>query len=324
MIDLPKDEKLVVIINGRPTAGKDKFVEYVSSNSDMINKKVGNYSSVGNVKASASILGWDGTKTDDNRNALSELKVISESLWNGTTNYMLNMIENNNNHITFLHIREIESINKMVGVCNENGYKVITLYVDRDVEVTADNEGDCDALYPELYPYAHIIDNNNTLYDLENKAKNFLLFVSDLSKIPTQTKIELKDPKELDVVYVSLSGTFDTYGELLNACGNINVIKENLARFSGAKIISEHCDNRHEIMQREWKFPVDFPHNELPRFGSVGVFDYDSNWNSLVGLLRLSEYDGTVYLNDRQKTFECVALHIHNTKDIEDIDLPNM
>lgn len=175
--------KIVAVINGKPTAGKDELIKrcrIVIKDHD-IPLHIHNVSSVDGVKEAAKILGWNGVKDDDSRNALSDLKVLSEKVWNGPNKYMQKYIEDipeqvlpEYTDIVFLHVREIENINAIVKICTEIEVPVTTIYVDRDVEVTAKNIGDANTLSPDFYEYQHVISNDGTKMDLLFKAESLL------------------------------------------------------------------------------------------------------------------------------------------------------
>ena len=169
-----KSNKQIFIINGNGSVGKDSFVELVSSQS-WEKFLVGNYSSVSKIKKIANIIGWNGEKTERDRKFLSDLKLLTTEYndmpLNDMKEYANNFMDNKIHapRILFLHIREPEEINKAVEAFKE--YNVKTILVKRDsVKHITSNMAD-ENVYN--YNYDIVIDNNGTLEDLREKAKNF-------------------------------------------------------------------------------------------------------------------------------------------------------
>ena len=157
--------KKIIVINGTGGSGKDTFVEYVSKYA-----KVYNFSSVDKVKEIAKLIGWTGTKTDKDRKFLSDLKKL-------TTNYndmsfvsikeAINKFNSSDNEIMFIHIREPEEILKVV---EASGAKTI-LIKRKNLDNTNSNTSDMNV---DNYNYDYYINNDSTLEDFEEKAKEFL------------------------------------------------------------------------------------------------------------------------------------------------------
>ena len=165
----------IVIINGRPTVGKDEFVLQCRA----IIPTVFNISTVDFVKHLATECGWDGTKTAANRKFLSDLKDLLTQ-WNDVP---FKKIENElllyarrmesydipeYQQIAFVHCREPQEIQKFVdrlGACSllitRPGVDGHEQYNHADTEV-------------ENYHYDFTIANDGTIEDLYNKAKEFL------------------------------------------------------------------------------------------------------------------------------------------------------
>ena len=79
--------KLVVIINGRGTSGKDTCISFINS------FKVMNVSSIDPIKEAATILGWNGVKTKKARKYLSDMKKLSVEFNDYPMNYIMKMYE---------------------------------------------------------------------------------------------------------------------------------------------------------------------------------------------------------------------------------------
>lgn len=155
--------KYIVIINGTGGSGKDTFVEFVSKYN-----KVVNVSSVDKVKEIATLIGWEGGKSEKDRKFLSDLKKLTTDYNEMPLNDMKEKAEkfrNSDNEIMFLHIREPEEIKKAVDTFN-----ALTLLIRREGhEIITSNYSDASV---ENYDYDYII-KNTTLEDLEQQAKAF-------------------------------------------------------------------------------------------------------------------------------------------------------
>lgn len=161
------------IINGYPRSGKDAFVDFVRQELKQYNINCHCISSVDKVKEAAYTLGWDGIKDKKGRTFLSTLKDISTDYYDGPMKYMGACISEGDVH--FFMIREPKEIKKFV----DEYPNTRTLFVVRDVEKNFDNHADCNV---ERYVYDHIIENNGSLDDFRNLAKefvkNFILYKS--------------------------------------------------------------------------------------------------------------------------------------------------
>ncbi len=161
--------KEIVIINGTGGSGKDTFVEFASKYC-----KVVNFSSISKVKEIAKIIGWEGTKTDRDRKFLSDLKKLTTEYNDMAFNDMLENVKKFNesdNEIMFIHIREIEEIEKAV-----KELKAITLLIKREgISNINTNKSDANV---DNYDYDYVI-NNTSLEEYEQEAKKF---VYDLKK----------------------------------------------------------------------------------------------------------------------------------------------
>lgn len=165
-------EKKIVIINGTGGAGKDTFVTFCSEI-----EKVLNISTVDKVKEAAKILvGWNGEKDEISRKLLVDLKKISIDYNDAPTKYVLEMAEQfrkSENNLMFIHIREIDEIEKTKNLLNA---KTLLITNPRVKLITSNNS---DGKVNE-YTYDYYIENDKTLEDLKNKA---IEFVDELKKI---------------------------------------------------------------------------------------------------------------------------------------------
>lgn len=157
------NNKRIIVINGTGGCGKDTFVSYVTKYS-----KVYNFSSIDKVKEVATIIGWDGQKTEKDRKFLSDLKKITTEYNDMAFNSIKEAINNFNNsddEIMFIHIREPKEIKRVV-----DNFGAKTLLIKRcGYNNITSNVSDADV---ENYNYDYII-YNDTLENLENSAKKF-------------------------------------------------------------------------------------------------------------------------------------------------------
>lgn len=158
--------KQVIIINGTGGSGKDTFVEFCSEFA-----KVTNISSVDKVKEAAKILvGWNGEKDEKSRKLLVDLKQLSIKYNDYPTKYIQEQykeFKTSNAEYLFIHIREIEEIEKIKKLLNA---KTLLIRNPRVALITSNNsDGN---VYK--YEYDCTIENDGTLEDLKEKAKEFV------------------------------------------------------------------------------------------------------------------------------------------------------
>ena len=157
-------DKKIVIINGTGGSGKDTFIEYASKYA-----KVMNFSSIDKVKEIATLIGWNGEKTEKARKFLSDLKKLTTDFNDMPLNSLKEKVEEFNNsddEILFLHIREPEEILRAV-----KEFYALTLLIKREgLENIQSNISDSNV---DNYNYDYII-INDTLYNLDIKAKQFV------------------------------------------------------------------------------------------------------------------------------------------------------
>jgi dephospho-CoA kinase len=159
--------KTVVIINGFPGAGKDTFVELIQR----MYPNTGNVHTSDPAKTAAKTLGWEGEKDALSRAFLADLVFASYNLFDGPTKYVLQFLERTGAPVTFVHSREPERIKLLVERLKAEEYKVITLYINRNVGNEFSNKADADVW---RYAYDVYIDNNGTLDTFERNAMVFM------------------------------------------------------------------------------------------------------------------------------------------------------
>jgi hypothetical protein len=163
---------LVLPINGCAECGKDSFVEFVNKNIDQTLFEVWNISTIDPVKNAMRELGWDGTKTEENRLMMVEMKQLWIKRMNGPFNYVKDIIKETEERYQrtliklffFIHVREPEEIQKLVDYYKK---ECQTILIKSDRGKALKNGAD-DVV--ENYNYDHVIYNNGTLDDLKNEA----------------------------------------------------------------------------------------------------------------------------------------------------------
>ena len=157
--------KNIIIINGTGGAGKDTFVGYCSEVG-----KVLNISTVDRVKEAAKILvGWNGEKDEVSRKLLVDLKRLSIDYNDAPTKYVMEIAEkfkNSEENLMFIHIREIEEIEKTKQLLNAK----TLLITNPRVKLITSNDSDGKV---NEYKYDYYIENDGTLEDLRQKAIKF-------------------------------------------------------------------------------------------------------------------------------------------------------
>lgn len=164
----------VIIQNGVARSGKDQFVKFCMK----YHKNSINWSTVDEVKNIAKDkFGWNGDKTDDSRKFLSEMKRIWTEYNNGPFLDMINKISNHQSTLNdndrydflyFIHCREPHEIQKFIDEYKNN---CITVLMLRDGIDVPNNNSDKNV---DNFKYDYVIDNNDSLEDLEQKSIKFL------------------------------------------------------------------------------------------------------------------------------------------------------
>ena len=117
-------EKQIIIIDGTGGSGKDTFVEFCSKYGSIMN-----FSSIDKVKEIATLIGWDGKKTEKDRRFLSDLKKLTTDYNDFSFNSIkeaVSKFEISDSDILFIHIREPEEIERAA-----NTFSAKTLLVKR-------------------------------------------------------------------------------------------------------------------------------------------------------------------------------------------------
>lgn len=153
----------IIVINGMAMVGKDTFVNLCHE----INQNIIQISTIDFVKSVAKFAGWNGVKDEKSRKFLSDLKDILEE-YNDIPNKKIDeFISARPNNIIFIHAREPHNI-----AYYKEKYNAVTLLITNpNVKTIISNHADKNVFN---YDYDYIIENNNTLAELKNKAREFL------------------------------------------------------------------------------------------------------------------------------------------------------
>ena len=161
-------DKKIVIINGSGGVGKDSFIEFC--NNFVCTE---NISSIDKVKQVATVLGWDGGKTEKDRLFLSNLKLLWDKYNGGSNAYLADGICNfirGRKELLFIHIREPRNIELL-----KLNFECETLLIESSrVEKISSNMADANV---DKYEYDHVIHNDS---DLDGLRRAAALFVSHL------------------------------------------------------------------------------------------------------------------------------------------------
>ena len=157
----------IFIVNGRGGAGKTSFEKMVVEIAAAHNQKIAVLSTIDYVKDVAKSIGWDGTKTLENRRMLSDLKDLL-ARWNGSPHQSVcNKIkEFNDVDAVFIDSREPEDIQRFI-----EEYHATTVLVQRGKEIiTYGNHAD-DRV--DDFDYDICVDNSRGLNELFAEAQIF-------------------------------------------------------------------------------------------------------------------------------------------------------
>ena len=163
------------IINGRPRSGKDTFVNFCLEELGAFGKLI---STVDFVKKIATECGWDGTKDLKNRKFLSDLKDLLTN-WGDVPykktlqeidmfKFDLNCWNVSDKGVVFIMCREPKEIERFERELNAKSLLIRRASVEFEQQ---SNHADSEVLN---HKYDYIIENNGTIDELKEKAKDFL------------------------------------------------------------------------------------------------------------------------------------------------------
>ena len=158
--------KLIIIVNGKPRAGKDTFAL-------LLNKlePVYKYSIIDKVKAMALDCGWKGGKTEKDRKFLSDLKKLTTDYSDMSYNDVIDKAtefycDEIKEDILIIDIREPEDIKRAV-----EEFDAVSIFIKNDnVPAVTSNEADANV---ENFEYDYYITNNGTIADFEKSIRAF-------------------------------------------------------------------------------------------------------------------------------------------------------
>lgn len=163
------------IINGRPRSGKDTFVNFCLEELGAFGKLI---STVDFVKEIAVRCGWDKTKTPKNRKFLSDLKDLLTN-WGDVPykktlqeidmfKFDLDYWDVSDKGVVFIMCREPKEIERFERELNAKSVLIQRASVEFEQQ---SNHADSEVLN---HKYDYIIENNGTIDELKEKAKEFL------------------------------------------------------------------------------------------------------------------------------------------------------
>lgn len=168
---------MVVIINGKPRAGKDLFVELCKN---FTSHNVFNFSTVDYIKDLAKSMGWDGQKTPKDRKFLSDLKDLLTD-WNDipfkkvkekveTAIYLMECHYGYkpNDYLIFIHCREPKEIDKLKSEFNAQTLLILRPAVDDNEQ---SNHADAEVFN---YEYDDTVVNDGTILDYRKMVAEYL------------------------------------------------------------------------------------------------------------------------------------------------------
>lgn len=162
--------KYLVVVNGYSGSGKDEFC--IECRKALIQKSVSAYIEHSSDRAKTFLyeMGWDGERTPEVRQLLTDLVAFGEST--GAQLKRLYSLDRyiSSNSIVFYHERNPVEIQKIVDHYKEQEYiKVITVFVNRGIL----NKNEKDRWGLEEFSYDVMVNNFGTLEDLKNAAVAF-------------------------------------------------------------------------------------------------------------------------------------------------------
>lgn len=159
-------DKIILIVNGKPRAGKDTFASLLNQYASVYK-----YSIIDKVKAIAIDCGWTGGKTERDRKFLSDLKMLTTEYSDMSFNDILEKIgefydDKIKEDILIIDMRESDDIERLMELCD-----VTTVFIENDnVPDVISNEADAN-VYDFNYDY--YISNNGTIEEFRANVEMF-------------------------------------------------------------------------------------------------------------------------------------------------------
>lgn len=167
------EDKIVVIVNGRPRSGKDTFCKYIIKYCEEKGEYCDTWSTIDFEKELLEEIvnrPYDITSEKD-RGFLSEFKQLINRYYDITFRDFVNLLEFYSG-IFLIHTREWNEINRFKDYCKENNIKFITVFITSPNEQEFSNWSDTFCI-DRKESYDILINNNGTLEDLKKYAEQF-------------------------------------------------------------------------------------------------------------------------------------------------------
>lgn len=161
-------EPIVYVLNGSGGCGKDTFVDLCTECTDAY---IWHISTITPIKEAAELLGWQGKKDEKSRKFLSDLKDLCTNAFDTSYNYIEKQIYRAKYwrvDYIFIDCREPKEIER---ICKQFNAKSIYIDASKRNPIITSNHADAEVMN---YNYDFYIDNNGTLEELKEKAKEFM------------------------------------------------------------------------------------------------------------------------------------------------------
>jgi hypothetical protein len=124
--------RYLIILNGYPRSGKDSFIDFCMDNLEDKGVSSSKHSTIDTVKRIAKEMGWNGEKTPEMRNFLSEMKDLYTKYFDGPLNEIKR--ETMRVNVLFTCMREPDEIEKTKKWAISQGINCIRVLVRGDNE----------------------------------------------------------------------------------------------------------------------------------------------------------------------------------------------
>lgn len=208
----------VIIINGTGGVGKDTLISmFKMLHQNAYASYIQAIHCMVPVKEAAAKMGWDGSKSDENRKALSDLKKFSDSIWDTSYKYIMGMHERIKSPDTpscqwlFIQCREPENIKRLV----DSIPSAKTVLITRDGIGNHGNDSDDNV---NNYEYDLIFANDSNIMEAGRDFAFELYKLFDLD-----ATMEANFEENLGFIKTNIIGrtfTGDTFGH-----GDITIVK---------------------------------------------------------------------------------------------------
>lgn len=170
-----ESKKLVLIVNGKPRAGKDTFAQILNTF-----VPVYKYSIIDRVKTIAMDCGWRGQKTEKDRKFLHDLKKLTDEYSSMAFQDVLERVAAFDDglitkEVMVIDVRDPEEIEELADTIG-----ALTVFIQNDnVPDVTSNPADANVAN---YEYDFILENNGSLEDFEFTVYSFLNVLMALSQ----------------------------------------------------------------------------------------------------------------------------------------------